>query len=655
MKKFDAAKRFEHGLIRNKVAMADFTMGLIEITGEDALEFLNGLCVNDLAKSSPGKVLYTGILDENAVFVDDVTVYCFSAVKYWMITAFKANTLVWFENHRNDRSVRFEDLSDRIALWSIQGPDSRRLLSSYLKYDISALKYYTFMENEAGGIPVILSRTGFTGELGYEIFSDNMRINRITSDLERIGIPFGARILSTNVGFESIPTEKGLVMIRDFRGTNPLELGMEKFIKWNKSNFTGKARLEEIRKQGVKRLLTGFVAEDDEIDIELESPVKSGNTVIGKVTTANYGYTVELSIGYCLIEAKYAQTGSKVTIVSGGREVTATLCERVFYDKERTRINPGPQEAEFTVTDTKAFLQGGKEKVFKGLFAAMATPMNRDEKLDAGGTAKLIEHLIESGLDGILIGGSSGEYPAQSIEERKLLFKTASDAAKGRVKLAACCSTNTTLGTKELCSYAGEVGIDFALIMTPYDPPVSEPDMIEFYKEIASYSKPGVIVYHYPDYTGVTLSVDAIVELSKEPNIAGIKNVADLSSTVAIINKTQNESFGVLSGSDEVFLGALACGSDGFMGVGACVAPKLCRELFDSFKAGENEKAKMLHKRLCKIIEVIFGGPFPGTLKAALELQGFACGRPRKPCPPADIVCRRTILSVLVETGVIKS
>ncbi|MGI6065520.1 MAG: dihydrodipicolinate synthase family protein [Bacillota bacterium] len=657
MKKFDKVKRQEHELIRNRVAIADFTMGLIEITGPDARKMLDEMCVNDIGHLAPGKVMYTSILNEEAIMIDDVTVYCYGEEKFWMISAFPDNTLNWLENHKNGKKVRFENMSDRIALWTIQGPDSRRMLASYLRYDMTNMKYYTFMQNEAGGIPIILSRTGFTGELGFEIFADKSLIDRIVSDLLRVGKKFGVKVLETDVTLESIPTEKGLITIRDFGGANPLEVGLDWSIKWDKPFFVGKERLLEIKNKGVKRKLMGFVAKDDEIDIENESVVKIKGKTIGKVTTANYGYTVEKSIGYCMIDAKYSEIGQAITIVTNGDEVEATLCDRVFYDKERVRVNANIKAPFLPAQNTKDFLKGSKAKVFKGVYAAMATPFLRDESLDKEALTKLVEHLIEGGVDGILVGGSSGEYPMQSVEERKELFKAAVDAAQGRCKIAACCSTNTTAGTKELCAYAGEIGVDFALIMTPFDMPTSEAAMIAYYKEIAAYSKPGVIIYHYPDYTSVTLSVEAIVELAKERNIVGIKNVTDLSNTVAIINETKNEAFceafSILTGSDDVFLGAMACGADGFMGVGACIAPRLCRELYDSFMAGDLQKARICHHKLCKIMSVVFSGSFPGTLKAALEVQGLACGRPRKPLDPVDIVCKRQIRDVLVETGIL--
>ncbi len=656
MKKQDMIRRRDHEQIRNGVGIFDFTMGVLEITGKDARVFTDMMCVNRVGKMRQGRVVYTSLLNEEAHMIDDVTVYCFHNEKFWLISPVLDSTLQWLEEHRGKKAVHFENLSDRINFWSIQGPDSRRLLASYLKEDMTSLTYYSFMENEAGGIPVILSRTGFTGELGYEIFADCSRIRQIVDELLVVGRRLGVKVIESDVTLESIPTEKGLVTARDFTGCNPLEMDMEWTVDWDKKTFIGKDELEKVKKSGPARLLMGFVADNPDIDIENQSVVLVDNKKVGVVTTANYGYTVEESIGYCLIDSDYAQIGRKAVIVTGEQKVQVTLCDRVFYDKERVRINAKARPMNLKDHETRSYLRRLKvqeRKEFKGVFAAMPTPMGTDESLDVEGIKALVSFLAESGLTGILVGGSSGEYPVLSMEERKTLFRTAVEAADGKCKIAACCSMNSTKATKELCAYAGEVGVDFILLMTPFDPPAEECEMIAYYKEIARACNPGVIIYQYPDYTNVSLSTEAIVELSRERNIVGIKNVADLTSTVAIINGTKDEEFGVVTGTDEVFLGALACGSDGFMGVGACVAPKLCVDLYHFYRDGKIKEALECHRKLCKIMEVVFGGAFPATLKTAMEMQGYPCGQPRKPASSIDMETRKKLWNVLAGTGVL--
>lgn len=334
-KKYDLKRKEEHDLIRNQVGMVDFTMGVIEITGTDAQKILNEICVNDIVGLMPGRVRYTSILNEKSEMIDDVTVYCFNSEKFWIVSGLrlKDGTLEWLEKYGEDKKVGVKDLSKYIAIWAIQGPDSRRVLASYLKEDITGLKYFGFMKNWAGDSPIIISRTGFTGELGYEIYATKNQIGNIVSDLMEVGKKYGLKVLNTDVVINSIPQEKGMIIFRDFNGANPLEIGMEWSIKWDKS-FIGKECLLKIREEGVKRRLMGFVAKDDDIDIEPESLVLVEEKIIGKVTSSSYGYTVKQNIGYCLIDAEFTKVGQTVSILTNGIKVEATICNRLFYDKK---------------------------------------------------------------------------------------------------------------------------------------------------------------------------------------------------------------------------------------------------------------------------------------------------------------------------------
>lgn len=338
MKKENTALRNDHELIRNKVGVFDFTMTTVELTGKDVKPFLDGLCVNDIAGMKPNRVAYTSMLDEDANMVDDLTLYCFSDEKYWMITAFPDTTLPWLDSHVKGRDVKIVSLASEIQMWPVQGPNSRAALNAYLKYPVTALKYYNFTENMAGDVPVIISRTGFTGELGYEIFVSADKSGQVIGELLESAATLGIRIVESEVTLESLPTEKGLIQMRDFEKANPLEMGMDWSIKWN-TGFIGKERLLEIKNKGISRKLVGYAADDDSDDIASGSEVFFNGERVGKVTTANYGYTVEKSIGYILIDIDAAGYGNRVIIKSDGKEFLATLCDRVFYDAERKRIN----------------------------------------------------------------------------------------------------------------------------------------------------------------------------------------------------------------------------------------------------------------------------------------------------------------------------
>ena len=661
MKKNDAVRRQEHELVRNKVAVYDFPLGIngvVEFTGEGARQFLDELCVNNIRGLKPGKIKYTSILNEDAIMLDDVTVYCFSDDRFWMVPTFVEKTMTWISSHQSKYNVKIDDLSKKIFLVTVQGPESRRVLASYLKDDMTNLPFFNFMENSANGYPVIVSRTGFTGELGYEIYIDIEKVPGLKSDLIKAGKRFGMKELTTDVKLDSLVQEKGLIRLRDFGTSNPLEIGLDNTIDWEKPFFIGKAKLEEARKAGLKRRLMGYIADNDEIDIALESPASIDGKAVGKVTSACYGYSVNKSIGYCLIEAAFSEPGTRIEIDSNGTKVGATITERMFYDKERVKITAAPKPAVITQKSTRDYISRRdykseiEEKDFHGVYAAMPTPFTKDEHLDVNALPALIEYLIAGGLHGILLGGTSGEYPMMDLEDRKLLFKTAADINKGRIKLCACCSTNAERWTRELIEYSGDVGMDFALITPPFDMKTTIPAAVQLYRDYAKASKPGVVIYHFPAYTNVTIPDAEIASLAKEPNIKGIKNVHNFVSGMNIVHATQGENFGVINGHDDIFYAGLAVGGHGMMGVGGSVAPKLCREMYDSFMAGEINKAQEINERLMKIINTIFSVPFPAGLKAAVELQGIPVGRPMKPHVVLDENQKKKIQNVLIETGV---
>jgi len=338
MRKNDAVKREEHELLRNKAAMYDFTHGRIEITGPDARSFLDELCTNYISKVKPGKATYTAMVDEAGTYVDDVIIFCHNDEKFQLVTARADATTEWMKGHINKKNVKCENISAGYAMWSIQGPDSRRMLLSFLEKDISAIPYFGFMENNMGNMPLLVSRTGFTGELGFEIFVKEADVPKFLEALVKAGEPFGARIIPKDVCIESIPMEKGLLRYRDFVGVNPLEVDMDWMLRWDKAFFVGQEALKKIKEDGAAYKLKGFICENDEIDIVNDSPVKCNGAVVGKVTCANYGFTVEKSIGFCRIETKHAKEGTSITIVTDGKEVKATVVERMFYDKERKKV-----------------------------------------------------------------------------------------------------------------------------------------------------------------------------------------------------------------------------------------------------------------------------------------------------------------------------
>lgn len=330
--------RKEHEAVRNKVGFFDFAHDILEVTGKDARDFLDFMCVNVISEVEPNNASYTTILNENADALDDVIVFYHGGDKYWVTTLFMDSLQKWFNSHVGHRDVKFKDITKETALYAVQGPKSKDVLNKMLKDTVDDLGYFQFKQTMLDDINVMVSRTGFTGELGYELYFHPKYTDKIIEALNEKGKEFGIVEVTTDVTLTSLPTEKGYITVNDFKGANPIELGLEWSVDCEK-DFVGKDKLCILKEEGPERRLVGFEVEGDNIEIKKGDVVKVDGKEIGEVTTFTYGFTVEKYIGYALIESQYAKEDDKLTIVSNGKEIEATIVEgRIFYDVKGERV-----------------------------------------------------------------------------------------------------------------------------------------------------------------------------------------------------------------------------------------------------------------------------------------------------------------------------
>lgn len=337
MRKDDMNLRKEHEAVRNNVGFYDFTHELLEVSGKNAGSFLDKMFVNSIEDAQVGTAKYTTMLNEDGIIIDDVIIFRLEDEKYWVSTLFIEDMKKWFKNYSNIEDLELKDVSKDWAMWAVQGPDSRKVLNNFLKKDISHMEFFQIEDNHIGDIDIKISRSGFTGELGYEIYFDPKHSGKVEKELLEKGKPYDIVHLKSEVVLTSLPGEKGYVIMDDLKGTNPLETGFGWSIDWS-IDFVGKEALEKVKEEGPKRRLRGYTVEDDSIDIQNDDPVKVDGKGVGRVTKAFYGYTVEKNIGYILIDSEYAKIGNKVTIVRGDKEIEATLAKRMFYDPNDSKV-----------------------------------------------------------------------------------------------------------------------------------------------------------------------------------------------------------------------------------------------------------------------------------------------------------------------------
>lgn len=334
MRKNEANVRKEHEAVRNSAGYYDFTHQLLEVKGADAQAFLNKMFVAAIGKMEIGEAKYTTMLNDDGIIIDDVIVFRIEEEIFWISTLYINELMAWFDAHKDNARVDYRDITEETTMYAVQGPDSRAILNDLLENSIDGLKYFKIEANRIGDIPVRIARSGYTGELGYEIYCAPEDKAVVEARLVESGKQYGMMNITTDVIITSLPREKGFVLMSDLAGTNPLEVDFGWTIDWDK-DFVGKSALEKVKAIGAKRKLLGFTVEDDAALVEPGADVKVGGAAVGKVTMFTYGYTVEKNIGFALVDAEKAKIGDAAVV---GEGVDAVLSDRVFYDPENRRV-----------------------------------------------------------------------------------------------------------------------------------------------------------------------------------------------------------------------------------------------------------------------------------------------------------------------------
>lgn len=274
-------------------------------------------------------------------------------------------------------------------------------------------------------------------------------------------------------------------------------------------------------------------------------------------------------------------------------------------------------------------------KAPKGIIVPLITPFNEDETIDFKGYQEVIDFQIDNGVHGILVGGTTGEYHVMSMEERKNLIKAGIEYADGRVPVMAGVGCETAKETIELTNYAEECGATWGLVLPPFYHQTSEKGISEFFKEIASNTNIGIVIYNYPGATNVLLSPELIYELSQEENIVSVKESADFGHLCEVLALTKDvENFSVFTGEEPFILPTLSIGGHGAFGILINLLPKEFVELYElTAENGDLAGAKELYQKLSRFYDLAEteDNPYPGPVKAGLDMLGKRGGIVRKP------------------------
>jgi aminomethyltransferase len=327
----------EHLAVRNSVGIFDVShMGEIFVKGPDALSFVQKITINDASKLKPGKAQYSAMCYENGGIVDDLLVYKLNYGFMLVVNASnKDKDFNWMKSNVSNENVELIDKSDDYALIAVQGPRSTDTIQPLIDFDISQLKYYTFTEGKILGTPAIISRTGYTGELGYEIYfeGDETIAEKIWNALLESGKQFGIKCCGLGAR-DSLRLEMGYCLYGNDidETTNPLEAGLGWITKLDKEFFIGKDALLKVREEGLKRQLKGFEL------IEKGIP-RHGNQIffegqnIGFVTSGTQSPSLNKPIGLGYFAVDSIDENSIFEIDNRGKRLKAKLTKVPFIQK----------------------------------------------------------------------------------------------------------------------------------------------------------------------------------------------------------------------------------------------------------------------------------------------------------------------------------
>jgi aminomethyltransferase len=355
----------EYFAIRNASSLYDLTpMVKYRIAGADALRFLNRLVTRDLSRTGPGRVAYAVWCNDEGHLIDDGTVFCMAHDEYRVCTA--ERQLDWFTASAIGFDVEIREITEEIAALAVQGPTSCRVLQAVGLAGVERLKPFEhalFTMPRAPSAPaqiaLMVSRTGFTGDLGYELWMQPGDAEAVWDALMAVGStralrPIGSRALNIariEAGFllPNLDFVSAAHTLHPGTERSPLELGLAWLVDFNKGHFTGRRSLLAEQRRGPRRQLVG-------LDVEGNKPAhnallysgRSGRKEAGSVTSAAWSPTCKRNLALAMLDAPYIALGSTVwaevylnrELVWQRRMVRARVVERPFYAPQRRRATP---------------------------------------------------------------------------------------------------------------------------------------------------------------------------------------------------------------------------------------------------------------------------------------------------------------------------
>ncbi len=323
----------EHQRVRTGVGVFDVShMGEFIVRGEGALEFLQKVTVNDVSKLEINQAQYSAMCKPDAGIVDDLIVYRYA--DHYMLVVNASNLekdFNWLKSNCPS-NISLTNISDQTALIAVQGPHAKEIIQSLTKTNLTEIKFYWFREGELAGVPMTISRTGYTGEKGCELYFDVKYADQVWDAVMKAGAKF-------NIGLAGLGARDTLRLEMNYRlygndmdeTIHPLEASLGWITKLHKGAFLGRDVLQKVKADGVKRKLVGM-------EIEGKVPARHGYEIfkdgnkIGVITSGTFSPSLQKAIAVGFVETSFADNGTSVVIKVRDRELSAKVVPTPFYN-----------------------------------------------------------------------------------------------------------------------------------------------------------------------------------------------------------------------------------------------------------------------------------------------------------------------------------
>jgi aminomethyltransferase len=327
----------EHLAVRNRAGLFDVShMGEILVEGPRALEYVQHLTPNNAARTNPEKAQYSALTTPEGTFVDDLLVYCLDETRYLLVVN-AANTekdFEWIRSHSGGYDVSVENLSDRYSQLALQGRKAVQILQAHTPADLDALGSFSVVHTEVAGVASMVSRTGYTGEDGFEIYTQSETPGIIWDALMETGEAHG--LIPIGLGARDTLRLEACLMLygNDIDDTTTaLEAGLRWLVKFKKGDFLGREALLRQKEEGLTRRLAGFEIVGRGI-ARSHYPVLVGGSRVGEVTSGTFSPFLKKSIGLAYLPIGSTEVGTDLEVEIRGKPVPARVVEIPFYKRD---------------------------------------------------------------------------------------------------------------------------------------------------------------------------------------------------------------------------------------------------------------------------------------------------------------------------------